>query len=407
MELYEYRGRNKSGELMQGTIEAANANGVVSWMTSMGISPVDVRLKTDPLKDQPGWLKALQGVRALDQNDLLFFTRQMGTMSKAGVALIQAIEGLKNSSRNPAMSDLLRSISASLDRGLELSAALAQHPKLFGEYYVNMIRVGEKTGKLDEIFERLFVQLDFDRRMRMKIKSVLRYPTFVVIAIVVAILIMTIYIIPAFSKVYSGMNASLPGITLALIGVSDFMISKWWLLLAIAAGGYLYARRYLATTAGRYKWDRYKLRLPVIGSLLTKATTARFCRSFSTAMTAGVPIATCLTLVSRVVENAYYERQILTMRDRISNGESVLQSFVGAGIFSPLEIQMVSVGEQTGDVEGMVQQLAVLYQEEVEYEANRLAESIEPILMIFMGVLVLILLLGVFLPMWNLTSMAR
>lgn len=407
MELYEYRGRNKNGELMQGTIEAANPSGVVSWMTSMGISPVDVRLKSDPLKDQPAWIKRLQGVRPLDRNDLLLFTRQMGTMTKAGVALIQAIDGLKNSSRNAAMSDLLRAIGASLDRGQELSTAFAQHPKLFGEYYVNMIRVGESTGRLDEVFDRLYAQLDFDRRMRMKIKSVLRYPAFVMVAIVAALLIMTIYIIPAFGKVYAGMNASLPAVTQALIGISNFVLSKWWLLLTVTVAIYFYTRAYLGTTAGRYRWDRYKLRLPVIGSLLTKATTARFCRSFSTALSAGVPIATSLALVARVVENAYYEGRVLEMRDRISKGESILQSFVAAGLFTPLEIQMVSVGEQTGDVEGMVQQLAVLYQEEVEYEASQLAESIEPILLVFMGALVLILMLGIFLPIWNLTSLAR
>ena len=404
MELFEYRGRNKSGDLMQGTIEAANAEGVVRWMVSMGISPVDVRVKADPLKDQPQWLKSLQGVRALNQMDLLLFTRQMGTMFRAGVPLIQAINSLKSSSSNPAMTELLRSISSALDKGSEFSAALAQHPKFFTEYYVNMVTVGESAGELDEVFLRLYEQLDFDRRMRQKIKSVLRYPMFVMIAISAALVIMMVYIVPVFAKIYTGMKAELPAITKFLITISEFMTQKWWLMLLIVGGVVWAIRRYLATPKGRLEWDKRKVNLPVLGSLLRKATTARFCRSFATAMKAGVPIVTSLTLVSRVVENAFYADRIAQMREGISNGESILRSFVSAGIFSPLEIQMIAVGEETGDVDGMIQQLASLYQEEVEYEASKLAESLEPILLAFMAVLVLILLLGIFLPMWNLTS---
>jgi MSHA biogenesis protein MshG len=407
MDIYEYRGRNKTGDLMRGTIEAASPEGVVSWMTSMGISPIDVRLKVDPLKGQPAWLKALQGARALNSNDLLLFTRQIGTMVKSGVALIQAINSLKNSSANPAMTELLRSISASLDRGSELSAAMSEHQKFFGEYYINMVKVGETTGKLDEIFDRLFTQLDFDRRMRQKIKSVLRYPMFVMSAIVIAILIMMVYIVPVFAKIYDSMNVDLPAVTQILIGTSHFISKNWWLLLIVAAGIFWLSRKYLSSAEGRYQWDRYKLRLPVVGSLLTKATTARFCRSFATAMKAGVPIVTSLTLVSRVVENAFYAERINSMREGISNGESILRTFLTAGIFSPIEIQMITVGEETGDVDTMIQQLADLYQEEVEYEANRLAESLEPILLAFMAVLVIILLLGIFLPMWNLTAVVK
>ena len=191
MEVYEYKGRNKRGDVMQGTVEAPNAEGVVNWMTSTGIAPIHVQLKEDPLKDQPGWIRALQGAKKLNDTDLLMLTRQMATLMRAGVPMIQAVNGLKTSSRNPSMTKLLRSLHSSLDKGSELSAAMSRHPDFFDEYYINMIRVGESSGKLDEVFSRLFTQLDFDRRMRQKIKSVLRYPSFVMSAILAAMVIMT------------------------------------------------------------------------------------------------------------------------------------------------------------------------------------------------------------------------
>jgi MSHA biogenesis protein MshG len=407
MELYTYQGRNERGELLSGTIEAPNTDGVVHWMKSSGMSPIHIQLKNDPLKDQPTWLRALQGAKKLSPNDLLMFTRQMSTFMRAGVPMIQAVNGLKNNSKNPAMTQLLRSLHATLNKGSELSAAMAKAPDFFDDYYVNMVRVGESTGKLDEIFDRLYAQLDFDRRMRQKIKSVVRYPMFVLGAIVVAILIMTIYVIPVFSRVYSNMNMTLPPLTVALLSTSSF-IRTYWMPLALAlAAAVLGLRTYFSSPQGRYTWDRRKLQIPLVGPVLQKATTARFCRSFGIAMKSGVPIVSALTLVGHVVDNAYYKQRIGWMRDAVSKGDSLIDSFMLAGVFSPAELQMISVGEETGDVEAMVAQLAMLYQEEVEYEANQLAETLEPVLLVFMALLVTLLLLGVFLPMWNMTQMIR
>ena len=407
MELYTYQGRNDRGELMSGVIEAPNTDGVVNWMKSSGISPIHIQLKNDPLKDQPSWLQTLQGAKKLDSNDLLMFTRQMSTLMRAGVPMIQAVNGLKNNSKNVSMTKLLRSIHASLNKGSELSSAMDKAPEFFDEYYVNMVRVGESTGKLDEIFDRLYVQLDFDRRMHQKIKGVLRYPMFVLGAVVIAILIMTVYVIPVFSRVYSNMNMTLPTLTLLLMAMSTFITKYWIAIISILMLCFLGLRSYLASPKGRYAWDKFKLKIPIVGSVLTKATTARFCRSFGTAMKSGVPIVTALNLVSQVVDNAYYKERIGMMRVAVSNGDSLIGSFMSAGIFSPAELQMISVGEETGDVESMVAQLAALYQEEVEYEANQLAETLEPVLLLFMAVLVTLLLLGIFLPMWNMTQMIR
>lgn len=407
MELYQYKGRNKRGEVMQGTVEAVNAEGVVSWMLSSGISPISVRLKTDPLQNQPAWLKAIQGHKKLSQTDLLMFTRQIGTLLKAGIPMLQAVIGLKNSSHQPEMTKLLGALHTSLDKGMELSDAMARHPKFFDDYYINMIRVGESAGKLDEVFARLYTQLDFDRRMRQKIKSVLRYPMFVLSAIVIATVIVMVFVIPSFSGMYRSTNIELPLVTQILMGTSSFVSRNWLAILTFAALAAMGLRYYIATTVGKYKWDRLKVRIPIVGRVMSKATTARFCRSFGMAMSSGVPVVTALALVSRVVDNAYYQERIMAMREAISQGDSLLRSFMASGIFTPVELQMISVGEETGDVESMVNQLATLYQDEVEYDASKLAETLEPILLAFMAALVATLLLGIFLPMWNMTTLIK
>jgi MSHA biogenesis protein MshG len=407
MELYQYKGRNKRGDVMQGTVEAANADGVVNWMIASGISPISVHLKTDPLKDQPNWVRALQGQRKLNKTDLLMLTRQLGTLLKAGIPILQAVNGLKNGSHQPEMTRLLSSLYSSLDKGSELSAAMAKHPAFFDDYYVNMVRVGESAGKLDEVFARLYAQLDFDRRMRQKIKAVLRYPMFVFTAIVIATMIVMIYVIPAFSGIYGSMHTELPLATRIMMGISGMMVRNWTAILLTMVLTAVGAGYYVSTPEGRYKWDRLKLRLPIVGRILTKATTARFCRSFGMAMNSGVPIVTALGLVSRVVDNAFYHDRIMIIRDAVSHGDNLLRAFLASGIFTPIELQMISVGEETGDIETMVQQLATLYQDEVEYDASQLAETLEPILLVFMASLVLVLLLGIFLPMWNMTQMVK
>lgn len=406
MELYVYKGRNKRGDLMEGTIEAPNTEGVVSWMLASGLSPVDIRPKTVAGKGASVLSIDLFGRNKVSEEDVLLLTRQLGTLIKAGVPLIQAIDGLRSTSTAPAIIELLKRVQADLDRGMELSSALAQHPRAFNDYYVNMIRVGEAAGQLDEVFSRLFAQLDFDRQMRKKLKGVMRYPTFVMIAVVVALVVMMMFVIPAFSGIFAKSNMELPVFTKVLIGLSNFMMERWYLVFGGAAAVFFGIRSYLRTAEGKYRWDKRKLSLPVVGGVMRKASTARFCRSLATALKSGVPVVTALTLVSKVADNLYYEERIIAIREAVSRGESLFRGFLAAGVFTPVEVQMVSIGEQTGDVEGMVNNLAVLYQEEVEFDASKMAETIEPIMLVFMAGLIMVLLLGIFLPMWNMAQMS-
>jgi MSHA biogenesis protein MshG len=407
MDTFEYKGRNKRGEIMQGSIESPNAQGVASWMLASGISPIQIQMKVSAFSGQPQWMRALQGGGTVKLVDLLMFTRQMGTMVRAGVPMMQALSGIQRSTGNPALAEVIKELRTDLDKGLELSAAMAQHPKVFDDYYVSMVRVGESAGQLEEVFKRLFEQLTFDNHMNKKIKGALRYPSFVLIALAIAMSIMTIFVIPTFAKMFVSMKLELPLLTLILMGTSDFAVNYWWLVLCSIAAAIFAFKTITRTHEGRYIWDKFKLRIPLVGSILKKATLARFCRSFATASKSGVPVVQAFTLVSRVVDNGFYEDRILSMRSGVERGESMLRVSQSAGIFTPIELQMIAVGEETGDIDGMLNQVADMYQEEVEYEVDRLSESIEPILLAVMGVLVGILLLGIFMPMWDMTKLAH
>lgn len=406
MQHFAYEGRNRHGELVKGRIESPNSQAVVQWMMGAGIVPVKISAQAQAAP-QGSLVDKLNGRGTLSATDLLLFTRQLGTMVRAGLPMMQALSGMQSSSGNPKLAALLGKLREDLDQGLELSVAMSHHPHFFDDYYVSMIRVGEGAGRLDEIFTRLFAQLEFERDMRQKIKGALRYPTFVVIAIAIAIGILTIFVIPVFAKVYAGMKVELPLLTRVLLAVSDFAVNWWWAVLAFLGACFYGFRLAIRQPGGRYRWDKFKLKLPLIGSIFNKAGIARFCLSFSIACKSGVPIDQAFTLVAKVVDNAFFEERIHGMREGITRGETMLQIAQGSGIFKAMEMQMISVGEATGEMEKMMEQVAQMYQEELQYEVSRLGDAIEPILLAVMGGLVLVLMLGIFLPLWDLGQLAQ
>jgi MSHA biogenesis protein MshG len=243
--------------------------------------------------------------------------------------------------------------------------------------------------------------------MREDIRAALRYPTMVIIALAMAMFIVNIFVIPAFGKMFSSFHAELPLMTRILIGTSDLFVGYWALMIAGAVVLVTATRLYVRSKDGRYRWDWLKLRLPAVGELIHKATLARFSRSFALSAKSGVPIVQVLSIVADVVDNAYLEARILQMRDGIERGESILRTAVATGVFSPVVLQMVAVGEETGEIDELMSEIADMYEREVTIEVEGLTAKVEPILLVCMGILVLILALGVFLPMWDLAAAAR
>jgi MSHA biogenesis protein MshG len=401
VQTFRYKGRNALGDVLSGEIDAASAQAVAKWMHDTGVFPIAISPKP-PVKETPPWLARLIGEDQVRPQDLLLFTRQMGSMGRSGLPLLQAIEGLSRSSPSKALAAVLRQVRQDLDKGLEFSAALARHPKVFDDYYISMVRVGENAGRLDEAFADLQKQLQFDREMSQRIRSALRYPSFVLLAIGVAMAVLTAFVIPAFAKTYQGLNVELPALTRVLLAISDFVVNRWWVILVGGAVLVVVLRAFLRGEQGRYLWDKHKLRLPVFGKIIQKGTVARFCSGFATAYKSGVPIVQALELVTRVVDNAFYAARIGLMRKGLERGESFERVARSAGVFTALELQMIGVGEDSGDIEGMMAQIARLYEEDVAYDVSRLSESLEPILLALMGGMVGVLLLGIFLPLWGL-----
>ena len=409
MAVFAYRGRNKRGDLVEGTLDGSDSGAIADQLMNTGITPTDIRMFRGIIGGvarKPDWLKRLLTEKPVTPMDLLLFSRQMYTLLKAGVPIMRALAGLQESTQNPAFAAMIQDLRESLDSGRELSSAMRRHPKIFSPFYVSMVQVGEMTGMLDETFIRLYDHLEFERDMRERIKSAMRYPSFVILAMVIAIIVINLFVIPAFAKVYAGFHAELPVITKMLIGFSGFMVSYWMLMLALLIGAALGFRFYINTPDGRYKWDRYKFKLPIAGKIILKATLARFARSLALSFKSGMPILQGMNVVGMVVDNEFMRSRIEQMRDGVERGESILRTAVAAGVFNPVVLQMIAVGEETGDMDGLMFEIAAMYEREVEYEVKTLSSQIEPILIVTLGIMVLILALGVFLPMWDLGKAA-
>jgi MSHA biogenesis protein MshG len=405
MATFAYRGRGSRGELVTGKLEGVDAGAIADQLLNTGITPVDIRAAAASAADSdaPSALGRLFAPK-VTLVDVMLFSRQMYTLSKAGVPIMRALAGLQESATNPTLRAVIADLRVSLDAGRELSSAMRKHPDVFSTFYVSLVRVGETTGKLEEAFNRLFGYLDFEREVRDRIKTALRYPTIVVVVISVAIAIVNFAVIPAFAKIFEANKVQLPLLTRILVGISDAFLAYWPVVLAGIAFAIFAFVTYIRTEQGRYEWDRMKLRIPIIGGIIFKATLARFARGFSIATSSGVPIVQGLTVVAAVVDNTYLARRIEQMREGVERGESVLRTAVTTGVFTPVVLQMIAVGEETGELDDLMSEVADMYEQEVDYAVKNLSASIEPILTIFLGILVLILALGVFLPIWQLGS---
>jgi len=402
---FAYTGRDERGQLVQGELEGASSSVVAAALMSQGVTPIEITAagSAAPGDAQPGLLERLTE-KKFNPTDVLLFSRQMNTLLKAGVPMMSALKGLEGSGENQALARVMRDLREGLESGHELSTCLLRYPKVFDAFYVAMVRVGEFTGTLQEVFLRLFHHLEFEKFMRDQVRSATRYPMFVIITMAVAIMIINVFVIPTFAKVYAGMKAELPAITKGLIAFSNFTVAYWPALLGVLIVLAFGFRFYINTGPGRLVWDELKLKIPIAGPIIVNATLARFARSFALAVRSGVPAVQALTIVAGTVDNAHMGRRIEGMREGVERGESLRRTAAAAGIFTPMVLQMLTVGEETGELDSMMNEIAELYQRDVEYSLKNLASQIEPILIVGLGVLVLLLALGVFLPIWDLGS---
>ena len=407
MPIFQYSGRNNQGQAVDGNIEANSADAVASQLMNTGITPLNIIETKQTNRTNTGLNFDFSKNKKPSLDDLVLFSRQMYTLMHAGVPIIRSIAGLADTTRNHILQETLNQIRIEIEAGHELSTALAQHPHVFSHLFISMVQVGENTGNLDDVFLQISGYLEREKETRNQIKSAMRYPSFVLIAITIAMFIINMWVIPTFAKVFSGFGAELPLATRILLGTSDFTVAYWPFILGSIVLAIFGTRYYVNTEQGHWQWDRAKTRIPIVGSIILRATLSRFARSFSMALSAGVPLVTGLALVSRAVDNVFIGGHIAEMRTGIERGDSLTRTAASTEMFTPLIIQMLTVGEETGNVDEMLNEVADFYDREVDHEVKNLTTAIEPILIVFIGAMVLILALGVFLPMWDLMSAAK
>lgn len=400
MPSFSYKGRDAQGRLMQGIIDAVDSPAAADLLVGRGIVPVEISEEAARSSLFESFGKT--GGKISDE-DIMFFSRQMHTLIKAGVPILQALSGLRDSATNPAFANMLTRLREGLDSGRELSIAMTD-VGAFSHYYLSMIKVGEMTGRLDLIFMRLFEHLNFEKEMRAKIKAALRYPLFVVIALSAALLVINWMVIPAFAKVFKSFNAQLPLMTRVLIGFSEFCVNYWWVVIGSLLLLVFGIKALLSTEAGRLYWHRKKLSLPIIGSTIRKATLSRFARSFSLALSSGLPVIQAFSVVAQVVDNAFIAGKLDDMRRGVERGESILRTAAATRVFTPIVLQMLAVGEESGTIDELLLEIAEMYEREVDYELDNLSARIEPLLIVGLGAMVLVMALGIFLPIWDLSS---
>lgn len=406
MTIYAYRGRTTEGRLINGQVDASSPDAAASQLLGRGVTPLEVQEQKVEQSLGERW-QELTNTGRIPTVDLIMFCRQMYTISKAGIPLVKGLRGLSASLRNYTFQKALDDIVERLESGVELSVAMRHHPKIFNHLFVSMIAVGEGSGRLDLVFRQLTDYMERDQNTVKSIKTALRYPTFVMIALAIALAVMNLKVIPAFAGMFAKFGADLPLPTRILVGMSDFFVAYWMYIagLMIVVGVGIY--NYVQTPEGGRVWGRKKLGIIVIGDIIERASMARYARAFGLMLQAGLPISNALELCARAIDNPYLADKIRAIRSGIERGEGLFQTHVASGMFTPLVLQMISVGEESGQVDTLLAEVAEFYEREVEYDVKTISDRIEPIMIVIMATFVTILALGIFLPMWDMYSIQK
>jgi MSHA biogenesis protein MshG len=400
---YLYKGRDKFSKPVSGVMFADNENSVAIKLTQLGFTPVSIIQTNQPTKV----VKLLGAGSRVKATDLNMFTRQLATLQKAGLPILLSLTALREQTQNKIFKEVIGQLSRDIESGLSLSAALEKYPLIFNALYVNMVASGEASGRLDQVLERLAVLSEYDQTIRLRIKSATRYPMIVVIAMIIGFIILTLLVIPRYAKIYAQYTTALPLPTQILLGINYAFTKFWPLLIVSATAVYFLFKRYVNTKIGRITWDSLKLKVVIFGPLVLKLSIARFTRITGTLMRSGIPILKILDIAVGSTGNQIVSKAIINIRNNVSEGKGMSEPMKISGLFPPIVTQMVAVGEETGKLDELLIHVSNYYDEQVNYTITNLTSLIEPILIFILGLGVLFMALGIFLPMWNLMSIFK
>lgn len=404
---FVYRGRSANGALVTGKLVGNSADAVAGRLISIGVTPVEIRDQATATGITFADLNKRLGGGQPTTKDLVLFCRQMHTITRTGLPLLKGLSGLMETTHNEVLKEALVEVIANLESGRELAASMRGHPKIFSSLFINLVEIGEATGTLDVAFQRLHEYLSMDQEVRDRVKSAVRYPIIVLIAVAIALSIITVFVIPNFAPIFRALGDDIPLPTRIIMGVSNVAVNYWPYILGGIVAIAMATSRYINTESGRLRWDRLKLRLPVIGIIVQNAAMSRITRSLAIAISAGLPINQTLRTVSASIGNTWLGEKMAALSTDIERGESLSRTAANSGLFTPLILQMIALGEETGALPELLDESSDYYKREVDYDLENLSAALEPILIVTVGAVVLILALGVFLPMWDMVAKAR
>ncbi|MHB8232241.1 MAG: type II secretion system F family protein [bacterium] len=399
---YQWRGKKQTGEYSKGEITAENYERAIEEIRKMNIYPISVKKKSEFFTLNIKGTKEISPNTKISDNNLIVFTRQFSSLIESGVPILQGLSIMIEQQKNKDLKGILTKIKEGIENGASLSDSLRKFPKVFNDLYVNLVESGEKGGVLDRVFKRLSIYFEKILKLKRKIKGAMIYPIVVLSVAIGVIIILMTFVIPVFANLFSSVGAKLPALTRDVIGFSNFM-RAYILYIIIAAGILIFAlRAYHASANGKRNIDRIMLKIPVIGILLKKVAIARFARTLSTMVESGVPILAGLAIVSKTSGNKVIEESLMQTKEDVSSGSPLSAALNKTKLFPPLVIQMVMVGEKTGNLDAMLAKVADYYDEEVDNAVNNLTQMLEPALIIFLGVVVGTLVVAMYLPIFNL-----
>ncbi len=398
MPYYKYIAKNQYGENVKGKVEAPNARQAAAELSSRKLLVVDVRPLTE---DTFAFLhSAMFGIKF---SDVVNFTRQLSTMISAGLPLSTSLSILVQQSKSD-MSRLVATILQEIEGGMNFGDSLAKHPAVFDVIYVQLVRAGELGGVLDDILGRLAINLEKNKEFRSKTKGAMIYPVIVILAMVVVAFLMMIFVIPKLTAMYSDFGAELPTATRVLMGISNFMVTFWWVVVGGAFGGYMLFRRWVATKVGRRAYDRFLLKVPIMGVLIQKIALTEFARTLSLLLGAGISLLQAMEIVTKGVSNTVYREALESATKQIEKGVPLSKAVAAHEEFPPILFQMMAVGEETGKLDEVLGKLAQYFEQESEQAIKNLTTAIEPLIMIVLGIGVGAMVIAVIMPIYNLTS---
>jgi len=398
LDTFQWVGVNSRGKKLEGELSGQSIALVKAQLRKQGITPSKVKRKPKPLF-------GIKSVQKITPKDIALITRQIATMLMAGVPLIQTIEMIGSGTKNKSITKLMEGIGDEVKAGVPLSQALRKHPRYFDDLYCDLVASGEQSGALDKIFDRVALYKEKAEALKSKIKKAMFYPIAVLVVAIIVTSILLIFVVPQFQDIFNGFGAELPGFTLMVIGISEFMQEYWWIILiAIIAAGFAYKEALLKSKKLRDANDRAILKLPVIGMILNKAAVARYARTLSTTFAAGVPLVDALDSAAGASGNAVYRYAILEIKAEVSSGNLMNWAMRNSKIFPDMVIQMVAIGEESGSLDGMLAKVATIYEQEVDDAVDGLSSLLEPLIMAVLGVLVGGLIVAMYLPIFQLGS---